>query len=186
MLSKDDCPPKKEASRAHFAGMLAESFQNEEDRIGAEVFEEELDSRGKPVDNKAQVTLLRRIVPWWYMKPLKSKDGGVMRKGTASEDQIIKSLGRYITQFSSGKYKLVNLQTYELLARRDVRSCSSSPDGVFGLLEKQSHNSFKYVGLAVLEIKTRSALGTVSMLYKQSLDGNKCVKCKAGTPITCH
>jgi hypothetical protein len=183
LLFKDDCPPEKEASKAHFAGMLAESFQKEEDRIGSQVFDEELDSSGNPGNNNAQVTFLRRIVPWWYMKPLKSKDGGAMRKGTANEDQIIKSLGKYITKFSAGKYKLINLQTYGLLARRDVRSCSSSPDGVFGLLEKQSHDTFKYIGLSVLEIKTRSALGTVSVLYKQSLDGNNWVKCQAGTPL---
>jgi hypothetical protein len=104
LLFKDDCLPlNKEASKAHIAGMLAAAFQKEEDRIEAEVFDEELDLQRKPMNNKIQVTLLHRIVTWWYMKPLKSKDDGATRKGTADKDQIIKSLGRYIIKFLSGK-----------------------------------------------------------------------------------
>ena len=57
------------------------------------------------------------------------------------------------------------------------------PNKVFGLLEQQSRDTFNYVHLSVLEIETRTALSTVSILYKESLDGNMWVKCKARTPL---
>ena len=52
-----------------------------------------------------------------------------------------------------------NIHTYGLLARRDVQACASSSDGLFGLPERSSDGSYKFVGLCVLEIKTQSAFG---------------------------
>ena len=54
---------------------------------------------------------------------------------------------------------------------------------MFGLFEKQACDTFKYIALSVLRIKTRLALGTVTMPYKHPLDGRKLVKCKAGPQL---
>ena len=83
------------------------------------------------------------------MKPLQSKDGGVMRKGLANEDRIIESLRKYGFEYSHGKYKVQHIRTYGLLVRRDVQACSSSPDGVFALIERQGDGAYQFVGLCV-------------------------------------
>ena len=118
------------------------------------------------------------------MKPLQSKDGGAMRKGLANEDRIIKSLAKYVFEYSHGKYKVKHIRTYGLLVRRDVQACSSSPDGVFALLERQGDGSYQFVELCVLEVKTQSALGTVDAVYRQSLNGNKFTECSSGTALS--
>ena len=70
------------------------------------------------------------------MKPLQPKDDGEMRKGITNEDEIIKTLGKCVFDFSNGKYKVKHICTYGLLVWQDVPSCLSSPDDVFALLER--------------------------------------------------
>lgn len=129
------------------------------------------------------MTFLRRAVPWWFMKPLKSNAGSAMAKGSRNEGQIINVLPRYVPDFSSGMYKIQKIETFGLLVKRDVTACASSPDGVFALLKKLDDDTYKFVSLCVLEIKTRSALGTVDALCRQSLGGNRWTECNAGSSL---
>ena len=130
-----------------------------------------------------QITFLRRCVPRWFMKPLTSQDGSAMRKGSANEEGIIRSLKQYVYSFSNGKYKVMDIQTFGYFIRQDTQVCSSSPDAIFALLERQEDNDYLFAGLCVLEIKTHSALGKVDDLYRMALNGNKFTECCAGTPL---
>ena len=117
------------------------------------------------------------------MKPLRAQDGGAMRKGTANEEEIIKTLSKYVYAFSGGKYKAEFIRILGLCVRRDVNSCSTSVDGIFALMERQDDGSYKFVGVCVLEIKTQSALGTIDAVYRQSLNGKQFVECFTGTVL---
>mmetsp|Transcript_56501 Transcript_56501/g.120005 ORF Transcript_56501/g.120005 Transcript_56501/m.120005 type:complete len:754 (+) Transcript_56501:1863-4124(+) len=175
----DDHPQEKEALRKKFAGILAAHFQNAAGEREALELVNEVDSEQ---DNQhAQIAFLCRNIPYWFMKPLKPKDGGALRKGSANEWPIIKSLKKYVYQFSKDKFKISRIKSYGLFARRDVPACSSSPDGIFALLKKQDDGTYAFVSLCVLEIKTRSALGTVDAIYKQAMNGNKWTECSTGT-----
>ena len=75
----------------------------------------------------------------------------------------------------------MDIKTYGMLVRRDVIPGTSSPDGVFALIEKQDDSLHHFVGLCMFETKTISALGMVDELYQRSLDSNKWTECAAGT-----
>ena len=94
-------PQEGDHKKKEFADLLAAHCQQEANSRPDKTFEEEIGSDGQPTSNRAQITFLRRIVPWWFMKPLKSRDGGAMRKGSANEGQVIKSLHSYVAKFSS-------------------------------------------------------------------------------------
>ena len=117
------------------------------------------------------------------MKPLASQDGSAMRKGTENEQGVINSLQQYVYSFSNGKYKVKDIRTFGILVRRDVQVCSSSPDAIFALLEKQDNDVYQFVGLCVLEIKTHSALGKVDAVYRMSLNRDTFTECLAGTDL---
>ena len=62
-----------------------------------------------------------------------------------------------------------------------MNACASSPDGVFALLDMQEDGLYEFIGVCVLEIKTRSALGTVDDLYRHSMGCNTWSQCSTGT-----
>ena len=145
----DNYPSATEGSRQEFTDLLALSFQ----QLGADRAANNEETNDHDADAGiavVQVTFLQRAICWWFMKPLQSKDGGAMRKGPANENRVIKTLGKYVSEFSKGKYKVKNIHTYGLLARHDVQACASSPDRLFGLLERSDDGSYKFVGLCVL------------------------------------
>ena len=56
-----------------------------------------------------------------------------------------------------------------LLARRDLRACCSSPDGVIALTKQSDNDQKKYefLSLAALEMKTRTSSGTATELEEE-------------------
>ena len=100
------------APRQDFADHLAHTFQQL-----AATHEENVNESNVSNDDegKAQITFLRRTMCRWFMTSLQSKDGGAMRKGLANEDRIIKSLAKYVFEYSHGKYKVKHIWTYGLL-----------------------------------------------------------------------
>ena len=88
----------------------------------------------------------------------------------------------FVKELSEGKYIARKVSEYGLVAKRDCPACACSPDGVFPLLKKDENDgSTKFLSLCALEIKTRSALGTVNDLYRQTLNSGKWTECDAGT-----
>ena len=110
-----DHPFEKDTTRKQFAELLATNFQREADRRKATMENQEVADDDTENNKQAQVTFLRRMVPCWYMKPLTSKTGGAMNKGSANEGQVIKVLPRYVSEFSQGEYKIKKVREYGLL-----------------------------------------------------------------------
>ena len=70
-------------------------------------------------------------------------------------------------EFSENKYDIQKVREFGLLTRRDCCYCSSSPDGVFPLLRRDTDGSYKFLSLYVLEMKTRGSANTVHVLTRE-------------------
>ena len=82
-----------------------------------------------------QVALLQQVCPHWFMKPGTSKTSGAIEQDIENEDQVLDVLGKYLKTFSNNQYSIqTKVLEYGLLVRRDCKSGSTSPDGVFQLM----------------------------------------------------
>ena len=117
------------------------------------------------------------------MKPLQTKTGGAIDQGVANESGIIKRLGKFVKELSKNRYEIQKVREFGLLTRRDCGVCSSSPDGIFPLLKRDTDGSYKFISLCVLEMKTRGSTNTVDALTREVENNGKWVECDAGTPL---
>ena len=61
--------------------------------------------------------------------------------------------------------------------------CSSSPDGVFALMKKNTQGTYDFIGICVIEIKTRASENTVDALTESVLRGGLFTECVTGTEL---
>ena len=133
---------------------------------------------------QAQVAFLQRMMPHWFMRPFEASAGGAAASGTANELPVIDALPYNLFKFSKKVYKIGRLpeeiiscntcsskfvREFGLLARRDLRACCSSPDGVIALMKQSDNDETKYefLSLAALEMKTRTSSGTATELEEE-------------------
>ena len=141
------------------------------------------ESRGTVEFEINQKVFLQRMSPHWFMKPLQTKTGGAIDQGVANESGIIKRLGKFVKELSKNRYEIQKVREFGLLTRRDCGVCSSSPDGIFPLLKRDTDGSYKFILLCVLEMKTRGSTNTVDALTREVENNGKWVECDAGTPL---
>ena len=83
--------------------------------------------------------------------------------------------------FSQKLYDIYPVREFGLIARRECRVCASSSDGVFALKNRNQAGLHIFVGLCVLEIKTKASENTASDLAQQVMaEGRNFVVCNAG------
>ncbi|KAL7459526.1 hypothetical protein ACHAWC_011246 [Mediolabrus comicus] len=133
----------------------------------------------------AAVTLNRRMMPYWFPKPLQKSAGGAIDQGSANEELIVRVLRSFLHKLSGGRFVSREVKQFGLLANRSCQACSSSPDGVFPLLRRDNdgEGNFRtsFVSLCVLEIKTRSAIPATKELYLQTIRSGSWVECDSRT-----
>ena len=139
----------------------------------------------------AQITLLQRILPHWFMCPFESRAGSAISQGTLNESKVIKLVPKCIRKFSNNKFTIHKnvysslgsyfyIHDFGLLARRDLRACAIFPDGVFVLMIKSIVEDF-FFALCALERKTRGAESTATKLLLEVINFGTFVECNAGT-----
>ena len=79
-------------------------------------------------------------------------------------------------------YDIDQVKEFGLIARREYRVCAGSPDEVFELKNINQMVLNTFVGLCVLEIKTKAIENTASALVQQFMaEGRSFLVCNAGT-----
>ena len=101
------------------------------------------------------------------MQPFTTPSNSAINIGKENESLTLKVLQRYLRSFSKNKFRGGKMREYGLLANKRVRSCATSPDGVFSLYRNEERtNNFTFIGLCVIKIKTKAILITVDDLEK--------------------
>ena len=133
-------------------------------------------------EDAARVAFLQRMMPHWFMRPFQARPDSAVDQGLQNEALVIDALPRAVKKFSDGKYKIQDVREFGLLARRDVPSCASSPDGVVALMRKEGDSTYSFVSLAVLEMKTKASGRTAAELDLHIAGtGTRFEECDAGT-----
>ena len=116
------------------ATMIAEKFKDDWHAKMAALLNEDVADDDSAANKAAQISLLQRVVPYWFMRPFRSRDGGAVDQGVQNEGEVIRVLRRKIKELSRGEYAIHGeVEEFGLLAKRDHPYCTSSPDGVFAL-----------------------------------------------------
>ena len=179
----------------HLEGAYKESYAKVlaayHSEISREQNEQQRGTQSRLDKDVAQITLLQRMLPHWFMRPFESRAGSAIAQGTLNESEVIKLLPKCIRKFSNNKFTIHKnvysssgsyfyIHDFGLLARRDLRACASSPDGVFVLMIK-SMVEYIFFALCALEIKTRGAESTTTKLLLEVINFGTFVECNAGT-----
>ena len=115
------------------------------------------------------------------MEPFKIKTGGSLEMGVENEYVVTSGLKRFISCLSDKHYSTGRVVEKGLLVNRQVRVCATSPDGIVELY-KLVNRTMVFIGLCVLEIKTKGAETTATELdHTIASLGGKFHVCKAGT-----
>ena len=132
-------------------------------------------------DHDAKIAFLHRMMPHWFMCPFATVAGGAIEHLSANEEQVILVLRRYVKSFSQKLYEIDPVREFGLIARRECRVCASSPDRVVSLKKRNQAGLHIFVGLCVLEIKTKASENTASDLAQQVMaEGRNFVVFNAG------
>ena len=126
---------------------------------------------------------MNRMIKHWFMHPFTSSNDSAINLGKENESITLKILQNYIRSFSKNKFRGGKIREYGLLVNKKVRSCATSPDGIIPLYHKADNGvSFKFYGLCIIEIKTKSSITTITDLEKSisKHDSNFSV-CNVGT-----
>eukprot|EP00984_Skeletonema_dohrnii_P032459 scaffold26691_cov108-Skeletonema_dohrnii-CCMP3373.AAC.1 len=168
-------------TKAEMAKRLAAKFREINNQTAARLRNEEIPEDDEVAQEVAQISFLQRMVPHWFMTPFSTKAGGAVEQGIANEDQVIHVLPKAVKHLSQGEFDIGKVNEYGLLARREHRYCASSPDGVFALMKKNTVGQFDFIGLCVLEMKTKGSENTTDELIRQVLNGGAWGECISGT-----
>jgi hypothetical protein len=125
----------------------------------------------------AQVVLLQRMVPHWFMKPFEAQEGGAIDVGCANEKRVIGQLNSFLQRKAQTPYQILQLREYGLLANRSVQFAFTSPDAVCAL-----GKNGEFFGLCAVEIKTHSSLDTINVLNARIFEYGIFQECAAGSP----
>ena len=130
---------------------------------------------------KKQKAFLQRLMPHWFMKPFKTKDGDAIETGIHNENFVISSMKGYLRSISDDKYNIGKIVETGLLINRKVQISGTSPDGIMELYQNNGKKKWLFLGLCVLEIKTRNTVTTATKLdYDIAKIGCSFKECYAG------
>ena len=163
--------------RKHLAEALAKKYQSDSDAQYAALLDTDVPDDDVAMNKLAQVCLLQRMLPRWFMKPFASQAGGAIEQGTENESSIISVLQRYVKKLSKKEYDIHKVREFGLLANRKHRVCTTSPDGVFPLLKRNGNGEYDFVSLCALEMKTRGTENTTDALIEAVLNGGEWGEC---------
>ena len=81
---------------------------------------------------------------------------------------LLRFSGRSLKTMSSGVYDVYRnkVREFGLDFRRGHRYCSSSPDGAFALMKRNSSRRYNLLGICILEMKTRGNEHTTNKLFE--------------------
>lgn len=132
-----------------------------------------------------QLCFLRTIMRYWFMSPFDeatlNKAHSPVHLGSANEKAALKSLPIFFEKYVE-KYRIENnsIREYGLVCSRSVQVAADSPDGVAGIMKRDSDGRFSFSFLAALEIKSKTSSSTQFHLANVA-HGNKFMECDAGS-----
>ena len=149
-------PSKKELSEIIVQKEM-EAYSNEDD------LDSTVNLTVTPTKMKEKA-FLQRLMPHWFMKPFGTKEGDCIETGLHNENFVISSLKGYVKSLSDNKYNIGKLLETGLLINRKVQVSGTSPDGIVELYQCTSGRKMHFLGLCVLEIKTKNTVTTATRL----------------------
>ena len=171
-------------TRTEMAKRLGDKFMMEWHQKEAHLLESDVSDNDVETNKRAQVAFLQRMVPYWFMTPFTSVSGGAIEQGIANEDQVLRVLPRSLKTMSNNKYTIFGrIREFGLVGKKMHPFCSSSPDGVFTLMKKNTQGTYDFIGICVIEIKTRASENTVDALTESVLRGGLFTECVTGTEL---
>ncbi len=120
------------------AQKLADKHMQQRNEEIERLMEEDIPDDDEHSNGVARVSFLQRMVPHWFMTPFTTLATGAIEQGIANEDQVIRVLKNRVEKLSDGTYTIGDVREFGLLAKRGHLYCTSSPDGVFPLMKRNS------------------------------------------------
>ena len=152
---------------------------------------DDAEDQEEATEEDAQIALLHRMMPRWFMTPFASKQAGPLDMGKVNESIVTSAVPKSLFELSDGKFKVGvakqnKVEEFGLLAHRNLDTCAASPDGIFPLMMREdAKQPFRFLGHAALEVKTKGSVNTATEVENlvQQLGNKHFIECEAGTDL---